>query len=172
MIHDRFGSVPLRSFPHFDLIDFARFWIFERRQRVDILNLLPYRREKAMRVIETDLGWEYYGRQAYESVYTRFLQGSILPRKFGFDKRRTHLATLINFGQMGPTRPWQLWKSRSVRRSSSGETSEFVIEGLALPKVSSRVSWRFRRGVLWISHRLSRVGGLDSRGGASACRAG
>ena len=45
-------------------------------------------------------GWEDYGGKHYESVYTRFYQGWILPHKFGYDKRRMHLSTLICSGQM------------------------------------------------------------------------
>jgi len=40
-------------------------------------------------------GWEDYGGKHYESMYTRFYQGWILPHKFGYDKRRMHLSTLI-----------------------------------------------------------------------------
>jgi hypothetical protein len=33
-------------------------------------------------------------------VWTRFYQGVYLVQKFGFDKRRAHLSTLINSGQL------------------------------------------------------------------------
>jgi len=45
--------------------------------------------------IQKEFGWRYYGSKHYESIYTRFFQGYILPRKFGYDKRRAHLSTLI-----------------------------------------------------------------------------
>ena len=35
-----------------------------------------------------------------ENIYTRFFQGYILPKKFGIDKRKAHLSTLICSGQM------------------------------------------------------------------------
>jgi hypothetical protein len=41
------------------------------------------------------LGWEYYGGKHYESVYTRFFQAYILPKKFNIDKRKAHLSSLI-----------------------------------------------------------------------------
>ena len=46
------------------------------------------------------MGWRDYGGKHYESIITRFYQGYILPRKFGIDKRRAHLATLVASGQM------------------------------------------------------------------------
>jgi hypothetical protein len=44
--------------------------------------------------------WENYGGKHYESVFTRFYQGYILPVKFKVDKRRAHLATMICSGQI------------------------------------------------------------------------
>ena len=52
-----------------------------------------------MATISRELGWRYYGGKHYESIYTRFFQGYVLPRKFGIDKRRAHLSTLVNAGQ-------------------------------------------------------------------------
>ncbi|KAA0237814.1 hypothetical protein EDM76_05900 [bacterium] len=53
-----------------------------------------------MEVLQNELGWQYYGGKHYESVYTRFMQGYILPTKFGVDKRHGHLSDLIRSGQM------------------------------------------------------------------------
>ncbi len=36
-----------------------------------------------MKILERELGWRYYGGKHYESIYTRFYQGYILPTKFG-----------------------------------------------------------------------------------------
>jgi hypothetical protein len=61
---------------------------------------MPYDKNEAMRVLQDELGWVYYGGKHYESVYTRFWQGYVLPRKFGIDKRYGHLSDLINSGQI------------------------------------------------------------------------
>lgn len=97
-IHDRFGSVPLRTFPHTTLLQYARYRITQ--QWVPVLNYIDYVKKDAMKVLENDLGWKYYGGKHYESIYTRFYQGYILPRKFGFDKRRSHLSSLICSGEV------------------------------------------------------------------------
>lgn len=99
-VHGRFGNVKLRTYPHFSLLDLA--WISGVRgiRTVSILNYLDYRKEEAMRVLQDELGWVYYGGKHYESVYTRFWQGYVLPRKFAVDKRYGHLSDLINAGQL------------------------------------------------------------------------
>jgi len=53
-----------------------------------------------MPILERKLGWRYYGGKHYESIYTRFFQAYILPRKFNLDKRKGHLSTLIMSGEM------------------------------------------------------------------------
>ena len=53
-----------------------------------------------MELIRDELGWKYYGGKHYESIYTRFYQGYILPKKFGFNKKRLHLSMLIWSGQI------------------------------------------------------------------------
>jgi hypothetical protein len=64
------------------------------------LNYQKYDKSEAIRILERELGWQYYGGKHYESVYTRFFQGFILPVKFGIDKRKAHLSTMICSGQI------------------------------------------------------------------------
>ena len=87
-VHDRFGRVPLATFPHVNLAQFT--WYRLTQRWVSVLNYVDYVKKDAMQVLEKELGWRYYGGKHYESIYTRFYQGYILPRKFGYDKRRTH----------------------------------------------------------------------------------
>jgi hypothetical protein len=51
-------------------------------------------------LIERELGWRNYHGKHYESIFTRFFQGYILPTKFNIDKRKAHFSTLICSGQM------------------------------------------------------------------------
>jgi hypothetical protein len=54
----------------------------------------------AMERIQKELGWRDYGGKHHESVYTRFFQSYILPRKFGYDKRRAHLSNRVLAGEI------------------------------------------------------------------------
>lgn len=97
-VHRRFGSRPLRTFPHMSLLDQYRFRATHRW--VEILNYLDYDKHRAKEILQQELGWRDYGGKHYESIYTRFYQGYILPSKFGFDKRKSHFSSLICSGQM------------------------------------------------------------------------
>jgi N-acetyl sugar amidotransferase len=99
-IHRRFGTVPLKTTPRISLSRFV-YLVFARGIRlIPILNYVDYNKTEAMKLIQEKLCWRYYGGKHYESIYTRFFQGYILPVKFGFDKRRAHLATLVCSGEM------------------------------------------------------------------------
>lgn len=99
-VHRLFGSVPLRTFPHFSLTDLVMFKTLRRRREIHILNYIKYDKAEAMATLEREVGWRPYGGKHHESVYTRFFQAYILPRKFGADKRRAHLSTLVSAGQI------------------------------------------------------------------------
>jgi N-acetyl sugar amidotransferase len=99
-LNRRFGGRPLRTFPHVSVLQLSLWLATGRLEWVDLLNLVDYDKERAIREMEEALGWKYYGGKHYESIYTRFYQGYILPRKFGFDKRKTHLSSLICSGRM------------------------------------------------------------------------
>ncbi len=99
-IQSRHGSRPIRSFPTVSTISQRLTLIRHGIQVLDILDRLPYDKAAAIHVLREALDWQVYGGKHHESVFTRFYQGYILPRKFGVDKRRAHLSTLICSGQM------------------------------------------------------------------------
>jgi N-acetyl sugar amidotransferase len=99
-IQRKFGRKPLTTFPHMSLLDRAYYNLVRKIVTVRILNLIPYNKAEVMQVLQGELGWKYYGGKHYESIYTRFFQGYILPHKFGIDKRLAHFSTLICSGQM------------------------------------------------------------------------
>ena len=99
-VHKKFGSKTLKTFPRFSLTQLLIYNAVYRIKTVSILNYLPYNKEQAKKTLEAELGWKPYQGKHYESFYTRFYQGYILPNQFGIDKRIGHLSDLINAGQI------------------------------------------------------------------------
>jgi N-acetyl sugar amidotransferase len=97
-VHQRFGTVPLRTYPRTPWLAYHRSYFAQAR--LDLLNYVDYVKADAVGLLQAKLGWQQYGGKHHESVYTRFYQGYILPRKFGYDKRRTHLSSLICSGEV------------------------------------------------------------------------
>jgi len=100
-IHRRFGERPLKTFNTISFFEYYVWYPFVRKMRtVRPLNYMPYDKAKAMEEMERAFGWRSYGRKHGESLFTRLFQNHYLPVKFGYDKRRPHLSSLIVSGQM------------------------------------------------------------------------
>ncbi len=99
-IHKAFGKVPLKTFPLMD-VKMKRYDMkVQQLQSISLLHYVPYNKKVVKELITKELGWQDYGGKHYESVWTRFYQGYILPEKFKIDKRKAHLSDLIFGGQI------------------------------------------------------------------------
>ena len=67
------------------------------------LDFYEYDRNKSIKLLEQEYGWQPYGEKHGESVFTRWFQNFYLPAKFGLDKRRPHFSSMIMSGQMTRT---------------------------------------------------------------------
>jgi len=99
-IHDRFGSVPLKTSTVYGLKHQIWFNYIRGKKSVALLDLTDYSKARAKALLMGALGWRDYGGKHYESVFTRFYQGYVLPRKFGVDKRKAHLSNLVLTGEI------------------------------------------------------------------------
>jgi hypothetical protein len=70
-------------------------------------------------VLQREFGYKPYPYKHYESVFTRFYQGYLLPYKFGVDKRKPHLSSLIMSGEM--TRDEALQQASGIAYPSAKE---------------------------------------------------
>lgn len=74
--------------------------LFYGVKTVTPLNYIDYNRDRAFRELHDFCGFEYYGRKHLENILTAFAQLYWLPKKFGVDKRISHLSSMIVSGQM------------------------------------------------------------------------
>ena len=99
-IHKIFGSVKLKSFPSLSLSRMAYLLLVKKIKFIPILNYVDYDKESAIALLEDKYRWTRYEGKHFESIFTRFFQGYILPEKYNIDKRKAHLSTLVMSGQM------------------------------------------------------------------------
>jgi N-acetyl sugar amidotransferase len=100
-IHKRYGKRKLKSFPRIGFLDFNVYYPYIWQMKVVApLNFMPYSKSKAIDLLESEYGWRYYGGKHYESRWTRFFQAHYLPEKFGYDKRKAHVASLVVSGEL------------------------------------------------------------------------
>jgi len=132
-IHMRFGKAPIRHYPTLGF--FRRYFYFpviRGIRTVRILNLMPYNRREAKDLMTNELGWRDYGGKHYESLFTRFFQAYYLPVKFGYDKRRAHLSSLIVSGQMMREEALRELEMPTYPSDKLQEDKEFVAKKLGI----------------------------------------
>ena len=121
-----FGTKKLVTYPHGNF-----FTIFEdtiSKKWISILNYIDYNKKDAKELITNELDWKDYGGKHFESIYTRFFQGYILPMKFGFDKRRMHLSSLICSGEINRPDALQELTNAPYPLAMQNDDREYVIK--------------------------------------------
>lgn len=100
-IHKKFGTAPLL---HYKTISFFEYYVYYPivlgMEIFCPLNFMPYNKETSLNFLKETIGYKDYGRKHGESVFTKFFQNYYLPTRFGYDKRRPHLASMILSGQI------------------------------------------------------------------------
>ncbi|MBK7380871.1 MAG: N-acetyl sugar amidotransferase [Ignavibacteriales bacterium] len=94
-VYKSYGKGRIKTFPHTSLIKKFYYDRIIRQKTYSVLDFIDYDKEKAKLFLINELGYGITGVSTIESIYTRFFQSYILPTKFGFDKRRAHLSSLI-----------------------------------------------------------------------------
>ncbi len=96
----RFSQTKLKTFPALGVLGYLGHQYIKKIRWLSFLDYLSYNKYDAMNILEEKFNYKPYPYKHYESVFTRFYQGYILPKKFGVDKRIVHLSTLVISGQM------------------------------------------------------------------------
>lgn len=146
-IHQVHGTVPIRTLPTASTLRIRYLQKFMGIRSVNLLDLLPYAKKEAVSILENELGWTNYGGKHHESVFTRFYQQYILLEKFGVDKRRAHLSSLICSKQLTreeaiaelqhpPYAPATINEDKSYVTKKLGMTPEGFEEYMARPPQS------------------------------------
>jgi N-acetyl sugar amidotransferase len=130
-IHKQFGARPLKTYPLFtSFLKWRCSW--EGIQNISLLDYMPYNKQEVKKSIMRELGWRDYGGKHYESIFTRFFQGYILPVKFGIDKRKTHLSNLICSGQITREEALNEMKLPAYSEDVRAADHQFVLKKLEL----------------------------------------
>lgn len=100
-VHRIYGSRTLSKLKTISLFDrFIAQKYVRGIKMIRPLDFINYRKDEALAELQAHTGFQDYGGKHDESIFTKFLQSYWLPRKFSYDKRRSHLSSLIVSGQL------------------------------------------------------------------------
>ena len=131
-IYKRFGNGKrLETFPTIGLVKYVKYTLLDKIKWLSILDFMPYKKDEAIQILIKETGWRPYEKKHYESIFTRFYQGYILPKKFNIDKRKLHYSTLICSGQMSIEKALELLRMSTYdNQLLLKEDEEYVLKKL------------------------------------------
>lgn len=134
-IHKKYGKIRLKTFPLCGMFKYKIFYRFFKGVRViQPLNMVPYKKEDAIKLLEEKFDWEQYANKHYENIFTRFYEGYWLPRKFGYDKRKCYLSNLILTGQMTRNEAIEELSQQPYDEKLAMQDMEYIVDKLDMEK--------------------------------------
>lgn len=99
-IYKKFTGRNLKGLPTCSLLKWNWYRWVKKISIVYLLDYMPYNREVAIMRLGQRFGYKHPGEKHCESVWTNWFQNFYLFEKFGIDKRKAHLSSLIVSGQI------------------------------------------------------------------------
>jgi N-acetyl sugar amidotransferase len=100
----KFENLKLETYPVLTIPKFyLKHFVMSRLRIHRPLNCISYIKSEAQKKLAELVNWKSYTGKHGESNFTRFHQDLYLPTRFGIDKRRAHLSSLIVSGQLSRT---------------------------------------------------------------------
>lgn len=132
-VHKKFGKKKLKKY---EIVSFFKRKIyypyFKKFRIIRPLDFLSYIKDEAKETIKKELNWRDYGGKHHESKFTKFFQAHWLPTKFGFDKRKAHLSSLIVSGQMTRDEALKELEKPLYDETELKEDKEFISKKLGI----------------------------------------
>ena len=129
-IHSKHGELELKTFPFFGVLKKFYYLNFKQLNFISPINWAPYNKEEVKSIITREIGWQDYGGKHHESIFTKFYQNFILPRKFKVDKRKAHLSNLICSGQITREIALEKLKIPIYNELELAQNKEYVVKKL------------------------------------------
>ena len=131
-IQKKFGNFKLKSYPSLSTFDYVDYLLIRGIRWVPILNYVNFNKNKAKELLINDLGWRDYGGKHYESIFTRFFHSYYLPKKFGYDLRKSYLSALICSGQISRNEALMELDKPPIDNLRLNQDKDYVIKKLGL----------------------------------------
>lgn len=131
----KFGDIKPKDLKSYPFLSYATKRYCDRVLKLEVitpLNWMNYNYLEVKERIKKELNWRDYGGKHYESVWTRFYQGFILPNKFNIDKRKAHLSNLIFSRQLTKEDAIKILAKPMIPDDLLKQDKEFVLKKMGL----------------------------------------
>ncbi len=134
-VHKKFGKLKLKEYPR---ISFFKYYFLipfiYRIKKHRPLDLIDYNPEEAKKVLMSELDFKDYGKKHNESNFTKFFQNYYLFEKFGMDKRKAHLSSLIVSEKISRDEALDILKEKPYKDSTIENEKDYISKKLRISK--------------------------------------
>lgn len=173
-IHKKFGQVKLKTLPMCSMFKYRLYYAYIKgMKRIAPLDYIQYDKSLAEKELKEKYGWEKYENKHYENIFTRFYEGYYLPKKFGYDKRKSYFSNLILTGQMTRDEALKKLAESPYDEKTMQEDLEYIAKKLGITKEQfnelinaenkTYSDYKNSLGIIEFSIKLARLFGIEKR---------
>lgn len=108
--------------------------IFLRTETIAPLNYFEYTKSDAIKELEEFCDYKYYEAKHLENIFTKFVQVYWLYNKFGVDKRKSHLSSMIVSGQLSRDEAIEILNREICNKEVMENEIKLILEELDLDR--------------------------------------
>lgn len=109
-VHQKFGTVRMKTFPNLWLFKQLKWMLFNHIQSIRPLYYLDYDKETAKQLLTEEYGWKWYGGHHLENITTTFFHSYFFPKRWGIDFRIAGYSAYCRDGRMTREEALELMK--------------------------------------------------------------
>jgi N-acetyl sugar amidotransferase len=133
-IQKTFGTMKARKFPNFGFQTEMYYKLIKGIKIIYLLNYVDYNKTEAMKVLQEELDWRYYGGKHHESHFTKFVQSYLLPKKFDLDYRKATLSSQICAGETTREMALEELKAPIYNEEDMEREKDYIAKKLSISK--------------------------------------
>lgn len=140
-ITKKYSKAKLKTFPNLNINKFIYYSFLKDIKEIRPFWFLDYSKIEARIILEKELNWKYYGGHHHENIFTRFIIGYWLPKKFNIDKRIITYSAHIRSGEMTREDALELMSQPPYSDSDMNKDLEYIITKLEISKDEFNKIW-------------------------------
>jgi N-acetyl sugar amidotransferase len=133
-IHKKYGDGDLSKFDNFYISDIVKYKILYGIKTILPLNYINYSHDKVEKILKEEVNWSYYGGHHHESLLTKFVVSSYLPKKFNIDRRLTSYSAMVRSGLISKNEAKKILKTKPISFDEENNLQEYILDKLDISK--------------------------------------